>query len=166
MITQKLLRDVLDYNPETGVFTWKIDQSKRAKKGVVAGSNWKYTLIGINKGRYYAHRLAWIYVYGDFIGHIDHINEDKNDNRISNLRLCDKPRNMQNRGKQVNNTSGFKGVTFSKQTGKWIVQIWAFGKKQCIGGFITPEAAYKKYLELSKDMHGEFSIAHKAEYSL
>ena len=124
MITAERLREVLDYDPETGVFT-------RAKggygffSGSIAGSKNKgYIRIKVDGKLYGAHRLAWLYVNGTLPdGDIDHINRVRTDNRISNLRVASDAENAQNKSKYRNNKSGVAGVYWHKLTEKWAAQI-------------------------------------------
>lgn len=87
----------------------------------------------------------------------DHVNEDKLDNRKSNLRMCNKPQNMHNRGAQKNNTSGFKGVSFQKNASKYMARIKSNGVDYYLGLFNCPEEAHAAYREASLRLHGEFS---------
>ena len=95
----KRLQEILDYDQETGIFTWKINQCGARKKGQIAGTKNKNGYIVIrHKKLYYAHRLAWLYVHGIFPDSvIDHINRNKSDNRINNLRSVSHADNMYNR---------------------------------------------------------------------
>lgn len=89
MITQNTLKELFDYNPDTGLFTWKVAKARRIKAGDVAGNlnNTGYIHIRVDGKNYQAHRLAWLYTHGKFPDNcIDHINGIKDDNRISNLR--------------------------------------------------------------------------------
>lgn len=155
----KEISQYLDYLPETGDFIWKV-KTKTNRIGSIAGNtNWRgYTSIWINAMPYSAHRLAWAICNGSWpIGDIDHINENKSDNRIRNLRQANRSQNMFNRGKNKNNTSGFKGVAFCKDTGRWRAQISIYGKSVKIGRFDTKEEASRAYLEKAKELRGEFA---------
>jgi len=161
MITQERLKELLHYDATTGVFTRLIQTSSNAKKGSIAGSLSKqgYVIIWINNEKRLAHRLAWLYVYGEYTVdgfEIDHINRIKSDNRISNLRLATRNQNRMNVDKAKNNSSGYKGVCFEQQTQKWKSQIKHNGKSITLGRFSTKEDANKKYLSYVKDLHGEF----------
>lgn len=121
MITQQELKKLLNYNPITGVFNC-INSKRIIKNGRI--NNRGYITFFINKKSYLAHRLAWLYVYGNFPKDcIDHINHVKTDNRINNLRECSPFLNGQNNSKRKDNKSGFTGVFFSKSVNKWQVQI-------------------------------------------
>ena len=156
-ITQKYLKSILDYDCQTGIFTWKIRKARCVYIGAVAGcrDHRNYIIIGIDKKMYYAHRLAWLYVNGILLDEIDHINLDKEDNRICNLRPADRFDNSHNKGLQKNNTSGFKGVWFEGK--KWRSRIKIKNKKINLGSFNTPEEAHAAYCEAAKTLHGEFA---------
>lgn len=143
MITQERLKEVLDYDPYTGVFTWR-----KARAGIAVGSvagfvkRNGYIYIGIDKKYHRAHRLAWLYVHGNFPeADIDHINRVRNDNRITNLRAATRSENLQNRPKQSNNTSGVPGVCWHKRRQKWCAYIKHLGREVHIGYYNTLEEA-------------------------
>ena len=155
-ITQDELKQLMEYNPETGNLIWKVSRGK-SKVGKVAGRTTAegYIQIGIYGNQYQAHRLVWLYVYGEFPEYaIDHIDGDKANNTISNLRIC--PRNMkdngQNRKTHKNNTSGYPGVHFVKQQQNYRASIMADGKKYILGRFNTAELAYEARLNAQKDL--------------
>jgi len=137
VITQDQLKKALIYDPEIGVFTWRKRHAGRAA-GVIAGTpdSRGYTLIQIYRGRYAAHRLVWLYVHGEWPEHeIDHINHDKADNRIANLRPVTKAENRKNMPLQRNNVSGIAGVHFDKGRNKWMTYIKISGKRKHLGRF-------------------------------
>lgn len=163
-LTSERLREVLDYNPETGDFTWKETLSVRAVKGRHAGTSGDRSVvtIRIDKKHHKAHRLVWLYVYGVWpSGMIDHIDGNPANNAIANLRDCTMTENLGNSKKRKNNTSGFKGVTYSidrKHRHKpWRVALKVAGKRIRTGGFTTPEEAHEKYKELALEHFGEFA---------
>jgi hypothetical protein len=159
MLTQSTLKQTLSYDPETGIFIWIKKIANCTKIGSVAGSKQDigYLQINIHKKSYKAHRLAWLYMHGEFpLCEIDHINNIKTDNRLLNLRLATKSQNRQNRGIQSNNTSGYKGVSFDKETGKWIASANHNGKQIKLGRFITPDEASAVYERFASTHRGEF----------
>jgi hypothetical protein len=124
VITAERLREVLDYDPETGVFTWA-KGGYGIFLGSIAGCKDKgYIRIKVDGKIYGAHRLAWLYVNGTLPdGDIDHINRVRTDNRISNLRVASKAENAQNKSKYRNNKSGIVGVYWDNLSKKWRAQI-------------------------------------------
>ena len=159
-LTVDEVRDLLDYNPVTGEFVWKITLSNRAPAGSVAGNVTEigYRHIKLNGRTIRACRLAWFHYYGEIGGmEIDHINGDRADDRIANLRLCTRSQNLANRRKQSNNSSGYKGV--SKSLGKWRATIRAGGRNIHLGTFECPRLAHQAYLEAARKYYGEFHHA-------
>lgn len=160
MITQSELKQILDYNPDTGIFTWKINKGGKAKCGTIANSidSKGYIRIQINNKRNSAHRLAWLYIYGSFPNNmIDHINGNKIDNRIYNLREATVNENQYNRKVPINNTSGIKGVYFDKSRNKWVAELKCNSKKIHIGRFNDIELAQIAINEARNKYHKEFA---------
>ena len=143
-LTAEYLRSILHYDQETGIFTWKVRTARRVKVGDVAGcqNGLGYLRIMVCSRRYKAHRLAWLYIHGSWPnGQIDHINRDRSDNRIANLRDVTHKQNQQNRSKSSNNTSGHPGVYWYKRDSKWQVKITHNKKDIHLGYFATLEEA-------------------------
>ena len=157
MITQKRLQELLTYNPETGIFTWNIPK-KCVKAGDIAGTQSdRYTKIGIDYKVYSNHRLAWLYVYGYMPNVIDHINGNKKDNRLCNLREASSKQNSQNSKKPSNNTSGIKGISFDKYHNKWRAELYANGKRVFIKYFNAFDDAITAIKEARIIHHGDFA---------
>jgi hypothetical protein len=156
-LTQARLKELLRYDPETGVFTWLITRSRRARRGSVAGSLHVsgYIHIIVDGCAYKAHRLAWLYVHGVWPDEIDHINCIKDDNAFSNLREVSRLQNMKNIRRFTTNKSGFKGVGF--HGGKWRARITCDRKPMFLGHFDTPEMAFAAYCAAARRVHGEFA---------
>lgn len=144
-ITQLELKSRLHYNPKTGVFTRISSSSAGPKIGDIAG--WLqdgYRKIMVNGKTYFAHRLAWLYVYGEFPeNQIDHINHIRNDNRISNLRDASGSDNQRNQRVAKNNTSGTIGVIFNNLINRWVARIGTPQKRIFLGRFKKKEDAIK-----------------------
>ena len=159
MLTVDRLKAVLNYDPERGLFTWRHSRIGRGcRAGATAGrpNERGYLRLGIDGVRYKAHQLAWLYMTGEWPElQIDHRNNDKSDNRWSNLRLATGSQNQANRGLQRNNTSGFKGV--SARRGKFAAYIKRDGKKHTLGSFDTAEEAHAAYVAAAPLFHGEFA---------
>lgn len=156
------LLEVLFYCPETGKFTWRKRVSIRIVVGSEAGSVTAdgYIEIGLFGQRFQAHRLAWFYMTGEWPkGQIDHKNTNASDTRWDNLREASHGQNVQNSGVRNNNTSGFKGVSFVKDIGKWHARIMADRKLHLLGYFDTSEEAHEAYAAKAAQLHGEFARA-------
>ncbi len=141
-----------EYNPETGVFLWKIARSRGIRPGMVAGSQKQdgYISLHVNGKTLPAHRVAWMFVYNDFPDtNLDHINRIKNDNRISNLRLATPEHNAQNRACNRLNKSGCKGVVWHKRDKRWQASITVKGQKLHLGLYGTKEDAATAYQQAS-----------------
>ena len=157
MITQARLKELLDYNPETGVFTRRVSLSNRVKVGDVAGSknSLGYLTICIDGKNQFAHRLAWLYVHGEMPRYIDHINHDPSDNRIENLRSVSPQGNSRNQKLKSTNTSGFCGVYWNKRKNKWHSQIVLAGRNTSLGYYTSIEEAVnaRKSAEIKHGFH-------------
>lgn len=154
------LRQVLAYDAETGLFRWKARPSKCCRIGAMAGckSPRGYILLQLDGTIYLAHRLAWLYVHGAWpTKDIDHINLDKSDNRLCNLRETDGFQNMANIRKHARNKSGVKGVHLCSQTGKWRANIQIRGVEKTLGRFDTIDAAADAYREAAVQAAGAFA---------
>jgi hypothetical protein len=139
------LRQMLAYCPETGEFTRLVGiQGRRGKAGSKAGTlrSDGYICIKISGKKYFAHRLAWLYTHGVWPADmLDHTDQDKSNNRISNLRACTQSENMRNVGLRSTNKSGFKGVTWDKPLSKFQARAYVNGRQKHLGYFLTAEAA-------------------------
>lgn len=156
-LTPERARELIDYDPVTGVFTRKLRGRGSLKPHKVAGSmNQKgYIYVTINSTKFSAHRLAWFMVHGEWPpNEIDHINRVPSDNRIANLRLATRTENGQNRRLHANNTSGARGCIRSGR--KWVAQICINGKGYHLGSFNCIKAASSAYETAARMTHGEF----------
>ena len=143
-LTAEYLRSILNYDQETGIFTWKVSTSNRVKVGDVAGcpDGKGYLLISVHSRLYKAHRLAWLYMNGTWPeDQIDHINRIRADNRILNLREVSHKQNNQNKSKRSDNTSGHPGVCWHKRISKWEARIKHNHKQIHLGYFSILEEA-------------------------
>ena len=160
MLTIEQLKEVLEYNHDTGLFIWlKPNNGPRAKVGDVAGGKRSgYIAIKIKGKAYSAHRLAHLYMTGNFPeNNIDHINHIKDDNRWTNLRDATSSQNQANQVNPKNNTSGYKGVSWHKSTKKWLAKIGYMNKDIYIGIYTTPQEAAEAYKKKAIELFGEFS---------
>lgn len=150
------LRRIFNYDPETGIFTWRFHRSSNLIDKVAGCSNhYGYWIIGIDNKRYMAHVIAWTMSHGYWPTFpLDHINLDKADNRIINLRASDKSNNGANRLPQKNNTSGYKGVFWHEVARKWMVQIRVRNKLIYGGLYDSAVAAAAAYDKLALEQFG------------
>lgn len=160
MITQSRLKELLHYDPNTGVFTYRVKTSYRVEIGDVAGSdNGKgYLQIRLDTVLYKAHRLAWLYMTGEFPAHgIDHENGVHSDNWWDNLRDATKKLNGENQRKaHKNSTTGLLGVT--NRGNKFRATLHDGGKRHYLGDFDTPEAAHDAYVSAKRVLHAGCTI--------
>lgn len=175
--SQEYLKECLDYDKETGIFVWKIRPLHHFKNitimkqfnsfyaGKIAGSIRKisqYRYIKVCNGEFAAHRLAWKIDNGeDPKCYIDHIDGNKLNNAISNLREASVNDNCCNIKLKINNTSGYTGVYYIKNKNKWLSKINYKNLTHNLGLFDTPEEAAEAYRKKSLELHGEFSSIHR-----
>lgn len=157
-LTAERLREVLDYDPESGVFTWKVRTSNRVNVGDVAGAMLKtgYLSISIDGKLHRAHRLAWLHVHGAWpAADIDHVNGVRTDNRFANLRSATPSLNQQNlRSARGATASGLLGVyRTDKKHRPWRSSINVDGKDRHLGNFTSPEEAHAAYLAAKRRLH-------------
>ena len=155
MLTQDYLKSILDFDPSSGIFYWKVKRPN-INIGDLANNIGKngYVRISIKNKKYYAHRLAWLYVYGEFpTNQIDHINRIRTDNRIQNLRDVKQSENVQNASIRKNKTVKSRGVALCKKTNKYRARIRLNGKEIYLGYFSTEEKAYAAYRHAAFTYH-------------
>ena len=155
--TQERLKKLLHYDPETGVFTWKVKRPGRSV-GDVAGSvgTKGHRRIYLDNVQYKAHHLAWLYMTGEWPeDQVDHKDVDPDNNRWENLRAATNQQNCCNRVHP--NPSGLKGVSWKRRNRKWVAQIGVDGKRIHLGLFDSAEAAHAAYCAAAERLHGEFA---------
>ena len=159
-LTQAELRRRLDYDPETGVFTWTESRGS-VRKGVIAGAKPRsdgYLLIRVYGNLYLAHRLAWLYMTGTWPENdIDHINCVRDDNRFINLRGATRTQNLRNSKPQKGGTSRFKGVYFDARRCKWVSGIQVNKKQIFLGYFDVEKEAAAAYAKAANDYFENFA---------
>ena len=159
-LTQQKLKAVTSYDPETGDLTWIVATSNAVKVGDLVGSldSLGYRDARVCGVRSRAHRLVWLYVYGEWpSGRIDHINTDKSDNRIVNLRIASARQNAQNvlKPKSIS-TTGLLGVCFDSRDGRYYSLIREHGgKRKYLGRFKTAQQAHEEYMKAWREMNPE-----------
>lgn len=155
-LTQTRLKALLSYDRSSGNFTWR-ETRGRVKSGDRAGyvDRHGYLMIRVDKKRYSAHRLAWLYVIGEWPADlIDHKNGIRVDNRFCNLREADVVFNSQNvRTPNRNNSSGYLGVTYNRRAKLYVAHIRHSGKKHCLGYSKDPAEAHALYLDAKRKYH-------------
>jgi hypothetical protein len=150
------LKRLAHYDPETGEFTWLVDRG-RVKAGTKAKrGRTPYVELRIEGKLYLGHRLAWFYMTGEWPIRVDHEDTDKSNNRWSNLREATHKQNLCNRGKNKNNTTGYKGVCRLK-SGLFKANIKEDGKTKHLGVFDDPVVAHAAYCAAAARLHGDFA---------
>lgn len=158
-LTAARLRELLHYDPATGQFTRKIRTAQRHQVGdradflIATGPLLGYFRVSIDSKRYLAHRVAWLYMHGSWpVDQIDHINGNRSDNRIENLRDVSQQLNRENiRGPQKDNASGYLGVHFAQNL--WYAKVQHHGKTVYISSHKTPEIAHAAYVKAKREHH-------------
>jgi hypothetical protein len=160
ILTQAELKEQLHYNPDTGLFTRLISNSNRVKIGCIAGGMDKktgYIRIVVNRKMYYAHRLAFLFMEGNFPQNlVDHANGIPYDNRWLNISHASRAENQRNIGLRIDNKSGFRGVSYYKSRGKYEAYCNTDGKRTKLGYYDTAEAASDAYKAFAKSNYGQF----------
>jgi len=163
MLTQERLKELLDYDPETGVFTWRVRTSNRVREGSPAG--WRrtdlrcgktYIQIQVDDRTYNAHRLAFLWVEGSFPEKVtDHEDGDGTNNRWSNLKRVNRQQNGRNMRRSSANTSGVTGVYWHKAAQKWEARVKAEDRFIYLGIFVSKDDAIaaRKAAELEHNYH-------------
>lgn len=153
------IREYINYNPDTGVFTWRKDHSTRMKKGKIVGNvQWDgYYRVGFKGIPYYGHRVAWFLTYGVQPEHeIDHINGDRSDNRLDNLRAAKRKQNTYNTPVRKDSRTQVKGVHFRRDTGKYRAHCRVDGIVHWLGNFDKIEEAAEAVRKFREENHKEF----------
>jgi hypothetical protein len=159
-MTKELIQELFYY--DNGFLFNKVKRSSNAMPNTMAGTlpnNSEYRRVSISNKVYLEHRIIWIYFNGLIPKgmFIDHINQNKKDNKIENLRLCTRSQNQYNRGAYKNNTSGYKGVSFNKSLQKYSAQMRVNDVKKHLGYFDTVELAKQAYDLKAIEIQKEFA---------
>lgn len=158
-LTRSEAREIFDYRD--GCLYWRIRPSTKVRIGDIVGNE---RLDGYRQIKYagiqcLAHRLIYLWHFGDVPECLDHIDNNPRNNRIENLRPATIAQNNRNRGKQTNNTSGFKGVSWCKRDGKYGARIQINGEYISLGNYTDPKLAHEAYKAAAIRLHGEFARA-------
>ncbi len=160
-ITAERVKEVFSYDPLTGIFTWRVPRPGR-KAGEVAGFSRAngYLKLQVDRRAYLAHRIAFLYMHGRWpVGQVDHIDGNRANNRIENLREVDQVANMQNRHRaQKNSSTGFLGVRKDPRrfANPFMAQIMIDGKQKHLGNFPTAEKEHEAYLAAKAQLHAGY----------
>lgn len=156
-ITQQLLHELFEYRD--GVLFWKVDRrgnklkGKRACRPTIHG----YQMVTICKKKHYAHRVIFMMFHGRWPVQVDHIDGDRSNNLISNLREANNAQNNRNTGLRSTNRTGFKGVSYYRAVNRYIARITVNYKNIHIGCFRTAEEAHEAYKKVASELHGDFA---------
>lgn len=154
------LRQLIDYDEDTGLLVAKVETHGRWKAGRAMGTRMTngYISVTVDSCRFLAHRVAWAIKHGSWpTDQIDHINGDRSDNRLSNLRSATNQQNSSNKTKHARNKSGHIGVHWREDAKKWRASIMIRGKRKYLGYFDTKDEAAKAYREWSQSGNSNFS---------
>jgi hypothetical protein len=155
------LEKVLRYDANTGLLYWTTYIYRIKKPGDLAGHQNAsgYIEIRFDRKNYQGHRVAWYLHTGEDPGtlQVEHVDTNRSNNKIDNLRLASSAQNSWNKGKKTGTTSKYKGVAFYARYGKWMSQIRANGKTTHLGYFTDELEAHRAYCLAAVEMHGEFA---------
>lgn len=159
-ITKEYLHELFDY--KDGVLYWKKQLSYRGKIGMIAGSFCKrhiYSFTRIHGRLYRTHRIIFMMHHGYMPEMVDHIDIDRTNNRIENLRAATDSQNKTNSRSRVGSASKYKGVYLNKKSKKnpWVSKIYMNKTYKSLGSFKTEDEAASAYNSAAKEMHGEFA---------
>jgi len=164
MLTQAELKQLLIYDADTGQFTRLVSATRSDRIGEKAGAlnGFGHRQIRLNGKLYMAHRLAWLYVYGEWPEtNLDHINGSPDDNRIINLRLATSKQNQENVKLRVDNASGYRGVNWSKSERKWVARVQHHTQRILVGKFDILSDA----VNAVKEARNQLYTHNKTEYA-
>jgi hypothetical protein len=167
-LTAECLREVLDYNPGTGEFRWKTRAGgfqtvktwnfRYANRPAGTLDTDGYVVIKVDRRTYKAHRLAHFWMTGEWPSlSIDHVDRNRADNRWDRLRSANNEEQRANNGLRQDNTSGFKGVSWSESKARWVAYITAGKKRRWLGNYDSPEAAFDARQAAAEKLHGDFA---------
>lgn len=157
-LTQQFLHELFEYRD--GLLFWKVNRRGNKVKGKQASRLKKsngYHQVTINKKKHYAHRIIFFMAYGCLPEQVDHIDGDRSNNVLSNLREANNAQNNRNTGLRSTNTTGFKGVSYNKFNRNFNAKITVNYKSIHLGCFQTAEAAHEAYKQAAMRLHGDFA---------
>jgi hypothetical protein len=156
-LTAHRLRELMDYDPNTGVFTWRIARGLGVRGGVAGTINGGgYRVIGVDGAKRQGHRLAWLHMTGNWpVGQVDHKNGIPSDNRWSNLRVATSSQNQRNA--RPHRDAGLKGTSFNKKRNHWRAHIYVAGRQIYLGAFDTAAEAHAAYRRAAVQRDPDFA---------
>lgn len=160
MNTLAEFQELLSFDSDAGTFQWKVNRGGAVRAGDAAGTVNKegYVRILVAKRSYLAHRLAWLFVHGEWpSGMLDHANLNRRDNRLSNLRIADLTLNAANTPLRRDSTSGLKGAYWNRRAGKWQSSIKVRGKSHHLGMFASKHEAHQAYVTAANKFFGPYA---------
>jgi hypothetical protein len=162
-LTADRARELLNYAPETGAFTWRVARQNGAKPGQAAGSRrHDYMILRLDGVNYMAHRVAWLIVHGAWPdGEIDHVNGNKFDNRLANIRPVTHQGNAENKRRaRADNKLGVLGVHLDsrRKSRPYVASIRVDGKLKQIGAFASAEEAHRAYVQQKRQVHAACTL--------
>lgn len=155
-LTQARLKELLHYDPETGVFTWaaKAGSARPGRPASGFTNKYGYKLIRIGRQGYAQHRLAWLYMVGEWPeAQVDHVNGQRSDNRWQNLREATDAQNRQNMAKKTGTKSTLQGVTWYPRDRCWMSRITVNYRAHFLGYYQTEAEAHQAYLAAKAKLH-------------
>lgn len=162
MLTQAELKELLTYDPATGVIVWRVARRDRIGEKAGALNSFGHRQIRLNGKLYLAHRLAWLYLHGEWPEtNIDHINGVPDDNRIDNLRLATSKQNQENVKLRVDNASGCRGVNWNHREHKWVARVQHHKQRIHVGKFDL----LKDAIAAVKEARDQLYTHNKTEYA-
>jgi hypothetical protein len=155
MPSVECIRSLFYYDIELGCLRFR----SGVKAGSIAGASHPcgYRQVWIGGDRFLLHRLIWKYHHGSEPRQVDHIDGNRGNSKIENLRPACEKTNQRNRGKQGNNTSGLKGAYFRKSDGRWMSAIRVGGKQKHLGYYPSANEAHKAYCVAAAEYYGEYA---------
>ncbi len=157
-ITQQFLNEIFEYR--NGHLFWKVDRRGNKLKGKQASRLKKsngYCEVTINKKNHYVHRIIFMMFYGYWPEQIDHIDGNRSNNLLPNLREATNAQNNRNTKTRASNTTGFKGVYFHNQNNRFVARITVDYKCISLGCYKTAEEAHQAYTKAASELHGNFA---------
>lgn len=168
MLTQSELQTLMTYDADAGVLRWAVSRGK-VRPGDRIGSLDRegYRRVRINDKQYLEHRLVWLWHHGHFPRILDHIDRNRDNNRIENLRLCNESQNAANSGPPVHNTSGYRGVYFDVDRSKWVARIRLVVNGQRlryrIGRYDSADEAAIHYNLHMRERFGDYALLNRVD---